>query len=254
MKYLWTALTDIGGRKTNQDSLLVKRAICNDRQILLTVLCDGMGGFQKGEVASASLIRAFSRWFESEFREMTESGFQEQPMLLSLDSLIRTMNRKIMEYGRNQGIKLGTTLTAMIFVDETYYIAHVGDSRVYELTDRTYQLTKDQTLVQREVDQKILTPEQALNDPRRSILLQCVGAAEEIEPVYVKGTICKDAVYILCCDGFRHVINTREIYQILNPEEIISEEVLEQRCRQLIDLNKARGEQDNISVIAIRTW
>lgn len=255
MNYLLTCCTDTGLRKaTNQDSLLVKRAVCNGEQIVLTVMCDGMGGLAKGELASASLVRAFSEWFEQDLPQILISDELELAILSSWDQLIKEMNGRIGDYGRSHGLKLGTTLTAMLFIGAFYYIAHVGDSRAYELTDKIYQLTKDQTLVQREVEQRIITPAQAEQDPRRSVLLQCIGTLDDVRPVYMKGTTAKDAVYLLCCDGFRHVISGKEIYQALKPEKAVDESMMEQCCKRLIELNMERGEQDNISVIAIRTW
>ena len=67
MKYLVTADTDIGiTKKTNQDSLLIKHGSYEDGELLLAVVCDGMGGLAKGEVASASVITAFAKWFDNE--------------------------------------------------------------------------------------------------------------------------------------------------------------------------------------------
>lgn len=255
MRYLLSASTDIGTRKKeNQDSVLVKRAIFNDKQIVLAVLCDGMGGLKKGEIASASLARAFGAWFENEFPKILESSDVERQVLASWDHLIRNMNEKICEYGREHKLQLGTTLTAMLFLENRYYIAHVGDSRAYELKDQILQLTKDQTLVQREVDQGLLKPEEAEIDPRRNVLLQCVGASGHVEPTYVKGNISSEAVYLLCCDGFRHVINANEIFEAFHPKNMLNEDVMKQTAQNLIQVNKDRGEQDNISVIAIRTW
>jgi len=252
--YLLAWGTDAGtGKRINQDSLLVKQAVCKDTRIVLAVLCDGMGGLKKGEVASASLVRAFSEWFEAELPAIAVFESPEEEILRSWDTLIMTMNAKILEYGRKKGIRLGTTMTAMLFMGEEYYLVHVGDSRAYKLTDRLYQLTKDQTLVQREVDQGLLTKEQAAEDSRRGVLLQCVGGSEKVEPMYDKGRIGRNSVYVLCCDGFRHVITGQEIYQALNPSSLTDESVMEERCAGLITLNKERGEQDNISVIVIHT-
>lgn len=256
MKYLLAAATDAGLRKeTNQDSVLIKRALLNgDEQIVLAVICDGMGGLEKGELASASLIKAFSKWFDQELPSILAGTTKEAQLLSSWDRLIKEMNYKIGKYGTDQRIRLGSTLTAMLFVSEEYYIAHVGDSRAYELYEYTIQLTKDQTLVQREVDEGILTFEEAKTDMRRNILLQCIGSSEEVLPVYLKGKIEKNAVYLLCCDGFCHVVNAAEIYQSLGPEKMLEEQAMEEKIRQFIQIIKERGEQDNISAIAIRTW
>lgn len=255
MKYLLAAATDVGLRKeTNQDSVLIKRALCDEKQIVFAVVCDGMGGLEKGELASASLVKAFSKWFEQELPIIFSSQNREAQLLNSWDHLIKEMNYKIGIYGIDKKIRLGSTLTAILFLSEEYYIAHVGDSRVYELHEYTIQLTKDQTLVQREVDEGILTLEEAEKDMRRSILLQCVGSTDEVIPVYLKGKTEKDAVYVLCSDGFCHMIDENEIYHNLKPEIMQEEKDMESNIRKLIQMIKERGEQDNISAIAIRTW
>lgn len=255
MKYLLAAATDVGNRKkTNQDSVLIKRAVCNDEQVVLAVLCDGMGGLSKGEVASASVITAFSKWFEREFPQFAGALDSENEILRSWDRLIKEMNLKLAEYGRHNMARLGTTITAMLFFQEVYYIAHVGDSRAYELSSSIVQLTKDQTLVQQEIDKGILTPQQAETDPRRSVLLQCIGASETVEPAYMKGKIKKDAVYLLCCDGFRHVISAEEILRFFYYDEMSEEVLMKNRIEEAIEIIKSRGEQDNISAIVIRTW
>ena len=253
MEYLLSAVTDIGiCKQKNEDSLLVKKAVCNSHPVLLAVLCDGMGGLEKGELASASLIRAFSGWFDAQLPEILVSDFIERQLWSSWDRLIDTMNQKIAAYGKRNGLQLGTTVTAMLLFRDKYYIAHVGDCRIYELKDSIFQLTKDQTLVQKDVDRGILTQEQAERDIRRSILLQCVGASEKVLPVYRSGNLSKDTVYVLCCDGFRHLISSQEIFEGFHFQIAADEESMRKQAEKFIALNKKRGEKDNISVIVIR--
>ena len=65
MKYKFIAETDVGiSRSTNQDSVLVKHAAYEKREVLMAIVCDGMGGLSKGELASATVIREFSKWFD----------------------------------------------------------------------------------------------------------------------------------------------------------------------------------------------
>ena len=99
---------------------------------------------------------------------------------------------------------MGTTVTAMILTGGYYYIVNVGDSRAYEICSNLQVLTRDQTVVAREVEQGLLTLEQAETDPRRSVLLQCIGASDVVYPDFFLGEVKKDAVYMLCSDGFRH--------------------------------------------------
>lgn len=255
MKYLLSANTDIGIKKSdNQDSLLVKRGIWQDEQVVLAVLCDGMGGLQKGEIASASAIHAFAKWFEEELPEILQEISIEKQLLFSWNQLIDSINDRIRQYGKKHRLQLGTTVTAMLFWKDQYYIAHVGDSRVYELKEKIVQLTKDQTLVQKEVDEGILEKAKADHDPRRNILVQCIGVRENVEPAYIKGSIEKDTVYVVCCDGFRHEINSEEIYHAFSPQKMQNQVVMDREAKRMIQVNKDRGEKDNISVIVIRTW
>ena len=69
MRYMVTADTDVGIEKsTNQDSVLIKHGKCEKGEVLLCIVCDGMGGLAKGEVASAAVVRKFSEWFDEELQ------------------------------------------------------------------------------------------------------------------------------------------------------------------------------------------
>lgn len=254
MRYVFACCTDRGtGRKNNQDSLLLKQAVHGKEQILLAMVCDGMGGLKRGELASAALTRSFSGWFEEKLPELLKSSLKEQELFRSWDMVLQNMNKKIEIYGKDHHFQLGTTVTAMLFAGKAYYIMHVGDSRAYEVGRGIRQLTRDQTLVQQEVDRGFLTRAEAAKDARRNVLLQCVGASGEVRPAYRKGMIHSDTVYMLCCDGFRHVISEKEMWSGLRPSMMKEEKVMEKRLAELVKLNKDRGEQDDISVIAVRT-
>ena len=99
-----------------------------------------------------------------------------------------------------------------------------------------------------------MSTEKADNDPRKSVLLQCVGATGDVYPEMYFGKTETDTVYMLCSDGFRHVISTEELYEHLKPEVLTSKEVMKQQSELLIELNKTRMEQDNITVSLIRTF
>lgn len=254
MKYLFACGTDRGtGGRVNQDALLVRQAVWKGEQVLLAVLCDGMGGLKKGEVASGSVIQAFFRWFGQELPGILTEEERGEQVTASWEVLLQDMNEQIRRYGEEERLQLGTTVTAMLFVEEQYYMVHVGDGRAYELTGQIRQLTRDQTLVEREVDRKILTREQAERDPRRNILLQCVGVSEEVAPAYGTGMVRPDTVYVLCSDGFRHVLGSREILGALRPDQMTEEQRMEKQIQELITRNRSRGEQDDISAIVIRT-
>lgn len=254
MNFIITGDTDIGNTKsTNQDSMSLKVINTSQGRMALAILCDGLGGLSKGEVASASVIRAFDAWTKERLPQISSNPFEDYVIFSEWNEIIQSQNKRIKEYGAKLGIKLGTTVTAALITQQKYYVINVGDSRAYELYDGIRQITVDQTLVAREVAMGLITEEQALTDERRNMLLQCVGASEEVYADTFTGDVKKDAVYLLCCDGFRHEITPNEIYQYLQPGVLVDESVMKQNSRYLIDLNKRRRERDNITVGLVRT-
>lgn len=251
MHYTATADTDVGIKKqTNQDSILIKHGQYEKGEILLAVICDGMGGLKKGEVASATVVKKFSEWFDSEL----PFELKNLDMNIIADKwslLLKDLNLKIAEYGQQDGIRLGTTFTGVLFIDDQYLAVHVGDTRLYQLDSGLKQLTTDHTFVAREIRRGNLTVEQAKKDKRRNMLLQCVGASERIEPEILTGTVQQGA-YMLCSDGFRHEISESEIYESLNPVNLINKEAMHNNVKYLIEQVKKRNEKDNISVVLVK--
>ena len=167
---------------------------------------------------------------------------------------ITEYNEKIKAYAASCGTNMGTTITVLMLTSSRYYIMNVGDTRAYEIGDTVTVLTKDQTVVAREVELGHLTPEEAEKDSRRSVLLQCIGASDEVYPDMFFGDTKLNAVYMLCSDGFRHEITENEIYQYLNPNVMVDADGMKRNMDSLIDLNKQRQERDNISAVSIRTF
>lgn len=255
MEYKTAIHTDVGiKKKTNQDSMLVMEADTEFGKVLFAVVCDGMGGLAKGEVASATVIREYERWFKEEFPVELYSGISEQTLRRSMENVVYSMNSKISSYGRGMGINLGTTVVALVLVQDKYYCLNIGDSRCYHITNQEFiQLTKDQTFIQREMDAGRMTLEEAKVHPQRNVLLQCVGASEYIVPDFYSGNVYPNEIFLMCSDGFRHVISVEEFYQYINPSSLQNEEQMTQSIKYFTDLNKYRQEQDNISALLVRT-
>lgn len=255
MNFIISASTDIGNTKdTNQDSVGARVFTTDLGKIVFVVLCDGMGGLAKGEVASGTVVNDFMNWSVTRLPVLCSEGITENKIMTEWTALITHENEKIKHYGQRSAINLGTTIVAALFTSEKYYIANVGDSRAYELYDQTRVITKDQTFVEREVELGHLTREQAAVDSRRSVLLQCIGASDSVYPDFFFGDTKCNAVYMFCSDGFRHEITPDEIFGYLQPDVMLSEEGMKSNMDSLIMLNKQRMERDNITVLTVRTY
>lgn len=255
MDFIVSAATDIGiSKHTNQDSYGVKVFDTGSGKIVFAILCDGMGGLAKGEVASGTVVDAFSKWAVSRLPLLCAQGLSDAAISSEWNKIVFDCNEKIKLYGKRCGVSLGTTVTAILTTPERYYIVNVGDTRAYEICSEVKVLTNDQTVVAREVALGNITEEEAKTDSRRSVLLQCVGASDAVYPDFFFGDTKTDAVYMLCSDGFRHEITEDEIYSYLNPNVMCNPDQMKQNMNSLIHLNMQRQERDNITVVAVRTF
>ena len=250
MKIITAMYSDIGTRKdTNQDSACITTATYKYGTACLALICDGMGGLEKGELASATVIQEFDRWFRLDLPKILNKEFQLELIREQWNRLIFSLNMKISQYGKEQGIRLGTTITGVLLINEHYICGNVGDSRLYQLSDTLIQVTKDHTIVARDIEVGRITKEEAKVDPRRNVLLQCIGASNYVKADYFTGSLQKGQMLLLCSDGFRHEVTEEEIYDTLSKAE---DERLEEALRDLTELNMKRGEKDNITSVIIK--
>lgn len=253
MDFKIAAYSDIGiKKKTNQDALLIQVAQTTLGKVCLCLVCDGVGGLSDGEIASTAVIQAFKQWFEKDFIYMLELGFSEEVLRIAWENIVTGQNEQLKIYAAKHNCRMGTTVVALLILQNMYYIMNVGDSRAYLLDEQLILLTKDQTIVQYEMDRGHMTLEEAQNHPQRSVLLQCVGASDIVTPDFYWGQICADVVFMLCSDGFRHMVSNHELFEQLNPAVLIDEQTMSIHARWLSELNKQRHEVDNISVALVR--
>ena len=232
--------------------MLILKAESGGRKILLASVCDGMGGLAKGELASATMVRSLAAWFSERFPVLLAKGFSPDDLWDEWEKLVEFTNRAISIYGEDNHTSLGTTTATLLLLDNLFYLMNVGDSRIYRINDGIYQLTNDQTVVQREMDAGRMTYEQSLTDPNRSTLLQCIGATADVHPDYMSGVANMGDVFMLCSDGYRHWVSSEEFFEAFYPGQMDSEETMQRRLREITELNLQRGEDDNISAMMIK--
>jgi Serine/threonine protein phosphatase len=252
MEFIISGTTDIGTKKKiNQDSLFVRKMATKTGEMVLAVLCDGMGGLKKGELASASIVDAFTDWMYICLPELSQKSLEDYVIREQWTAIIAEQNEKIRAYGQQKGCHIGSTVTVLLLTKERYFLLAVGDSRAYEIDNEIKQLTVDHTVMEREIERGNITIEQARDIPIRGVLTKCVGVANEVYPDMFFGDTKTNAMYMLCSDGFCHQIDAEEIENVMKREPkgsgMKNKEVF------LVELNKQRGETDNISVITIVT-
>jgi serine/threonine protein phosphatase PrpC len=215
-------------------------------ELTLLAVADGMGGAAAGEVASKLavevVVEAVSRYAEALREGKPVIGVDKL-----IDKAIRLANRRVyaqalLDPGR-QG--MGTTLTAVALADDKAYMGHVGDSRAYLVRgDKIYQLTKDHSWVEEQLDKGLLTPQEAEVHEWRNLITRALGTRLQVAPDLVELEVKRGDVLVLSSDGLHNAVAAEEI--LAEVRRGANRAVC---ADSLIELANERGGHDNITVV-----
>lgn len=238
-------------RTTNQDAYCAFSTNTWVGTYSLLVVCDGMGGLSQGEVASATVVQDFANWFIQELPVRLQEGtLSPEAVFASWNQTLQECHHRLKRAAEIRQIRWGTTLSLVLLTPDSYYVLHIGDSRVYLENGAELQLlTKDQTLAMRELEAGRISAEQYAQDPRKNVLLQCIGD-RFITPAFRIGIRPACGSVLLCSDGFYHTIPQAELHQILLRTN--GREELQQQVFQLAARARQWGETDNMTVVILR--
>lgn len=238
----FAALTDQGlARSNNEDSFTVLKG--NDEFSYLVVIADGMGGHQRGELASSIAVKYCSE----RLAKLINPQMSIKEVERVLTDIIAKTNLKVylqsLEKEENSG--MGTTLTVGLFIHEQLLIGHVGDCRAFLLRgNKLKTITSDHTLVQAMLDHGDITAEQALTHPKRNVITRALGTPElTVADTYLL-KVQKDDRFLFSTDGLHDYVEIDDIKEIL-----IKEKDPEVACALLVDLANSEAGADNVTVI-----
>lgn len=207
----------------------------------LYIVADGVGGAQAGEIASQFATERTVHHFLAN-KQITDWG---QRLVTAMTEANAELRQIIMD--EMVGTRMATTMVATVIHDDVATFANVGDSRGYHWREGSLiQITKDHSLVARLVEEGAITEEEAVNHPRRNVILHSLGSENLPQIDTFDVALIPGEQLILCSDGLiRHVAN-EEI------AEIVEQFTPDQATERLIQLANERGGEDNISVAVLR--
>ncbi len=253
-RVLYGLASDVGqSRSNNQDASLAFMAVTemvgSPPAIGFFIVADGMGGHHDGELASAVTVQTLSRRIVDEivmphFMGIERTADQKTIPEVLADSM-DAANTMVQERVPNGG---GTTATCTVIRGDLAYIAHVGDSRAYLVSDGNLELiTRDHSLVQRLVELGQITPEEAKVHPQRNVLYRAIGQGETLEVDAATRRLPPSSRLLLCSDGLWGVIGDEKIGEILaecsDPQEA---------CDRMIAAANGKGGPDNITAVLVQ--
>jgi protein phosphatase len=221
-----------------------------DDELGLYIVCDGVGGNAKGEVASAEsvdLVHSWvKRWRKSLAAHVADPSPENSGMVRRLlESAVQSACYMVFGMGmldpRQKG--MSSTLSSLLISADTAYIAQVGDSRVYLTRDgKTAQLTEDHTLVNFRLKLGLITAEEAANSPGKNVITRAVGHQDYVEVDTIDLEIQAGDRFMLCSDGLHGYLLDNEVDGLLRGDR-------EAVANRLIEMANERGGRDNITVV-----
>jgi PPM family protein phosphatase len=245
------AFAFLHGMESRQDELT---------EYAMLLLCDGMGGYEAGEVAAALATASMRKnllkhpFFSALAGDEApaEGVFNVDECKKLLVATLKQANKDVYTAARVPGKgKRGMGCTAeCVYVDNRHVVVgHVGDSRTYHLHEgRLVQLTRDQTLVNRLVELGQLTPEEAEDHPRKNELQQAIGGQPDVDPGVYHGNLKRGDWVLVCSDGLTNHIPAADLTMMLSREAMSAEDA----ARRLMNLVNLRGATDNATIVVIR--
>lgn len=235
-------------RKNNEDYCKGEIISTKSKDIGIFAVADGMGGHNKGEVASELAAENIIKFLKNNLIQNgnVKINYVDDILKQAYNNVNNMIYKKSIEDDMYHG--MGTTLTVVILYDEKAYIANVGDSRCYLLQDNYLEkVTKDHSLVEELIAQNAITEEEAKNHPRRNVITRALGTERMIIVDIYKKDINKDDILLLATDGLTGCVEKEDIKDILS-----SDMSIEDISKNLIDIANMNSGKDNVSVVLIK--
>lgn len=232
--------TDTGRvRRSNQDSYLTGEI---SGSVAWAVVCDGMGGANGGNVASAMAVKAISEHINSAYRD----GMSSNSIRYLLMSAVSATNADVFDAAQNNDtlFGMGTTVVAVIIVNGIAHIAHAGDSRAYLINESGMeQITRDHSVVQSMIENGEITEEQAKHHPNRNVITRALGVNERIDADYNEINLADGDAILICTDGLTNYVENDRILKIIKNHNFY------EYPEKLIETANNNGGGDNITVV-----
>ncbi|MGL5347370.1 MAG: Stp1/IreP family PP2C-type Ser/Thr phosphatase [Peptostreptococcaceae bacterium] len=245
---IYSCISHIGKvRKNNEDYCMGEIIETEFGSIGIFALADGMGGHNKGEVASKLAVENIICFLKENLLQSKniKIDYIDDVIKQAYNNVNSIIHKKSIEDIECEG--MGTTLTTAILYKDNLYVANVGDSRCYLLNkDSLQKITVDHSVVEELIKAKVITEKEAMTHPRRNHITRAMGTDDMVVVDIFKHKLERGDKILLASDGLTGFVDKQEIKDI-----IIKNENTDILSKELIDRANDISGKDNISVILI---
>jgi serine/threonine protein phosphatase PrpC len=216
----------------------------------LFVLCDGLGGYNAGEIAATMAVSSLLSTLASDYRQAQERGTPFDPRGILSERMIE-MNGVISRAAASGPAFEGMATTIVIawILGDRLWIAHAGDSRLYRFREGVLEaMTRDHSFSQELLDAGMVTEEEARMLPSKNLVTRALGAGGDVDPEVNDYPLRVGDVLMLCSDGLTEMVDDVQIAGAI----FASVPDVQRAAQRLIDMANAAGGRDNVSVIVVR--
>ena len=239
--YQISSKTHVGNRRSlNEDHL----DSYSGTDFIVLVVCDGMGGAKKGDLASKIASEEIINHFKniSNLRKVSQE----------IEFSILNANKKILDFSKKSSeyTGMGTTCAVAVVQKQRIYFGNIGDTRIYKFSNKNLKIiSKDHSVVQQLIDKQLILEEEAFSHPRKNELTQALGINEKIDPFIDDDEIENSDLFMICSDGLYNEIVLNNLVEIFKNYSYNLEEL----NQKLLTTSLENGGNDNISVILFRS-
>jgi protein phosphatase len=234
------SITDIGvEREMNQDYLFTSDTAVGNLPNLY-IVADGMGGHKAGEYAS--------RYTTERVVAYALRSRDSEPVTILKEAIQRANELLLIESKEDEAKNgMGTTIVCATIIGSKMFVANVGDSRLYVVSDRIRQITRDHSLVEEMVRMGEMDRREARQHPDKNIITRAVGVTETVDVDFFEVDLAKEDEILLCTDGLTNMVDDTTIYRIMTETQDIETQV-----KNLVRTANDNGGRDNITAVVIR--
>ncbi len=234
-------------RSLNEDAYFIDIGYFNQNSVVFAIVCDGLGGLEKGDLASAWIMTGLSNHWYKMLKRADLLAFDFESFAHSFERELINLHQQMFQYASDENRAMGTTCSLILLWKDRLKGFHVGDSRIYAYCKKLKKLTRDDSWVQIQMERGFLTEEEIMVHPKRHLITQCIGGQEHLSIEQIDLETKDISALFLCTDGLYTTCQTSDLIDCCKASKEGSTSL-----EELFEKILSAGAEDNLTAILVK--